>query len=151
EPTARAVVPSDAENSWSGTPLTVAPVPSTAVGPASPAPSTGEVAVRWRSVALTNPGAVPVRTEVSAPAMVTLLEIQSLLPTRIPAVVASVARPVPLTVAWTMLFTRWIWLPAAGEMAWNSRLDGWARMKVLEIAYRLPFRAESAALSVPQR
>ncbi len=68
-------------------------------------------------MALTNPGLLPVRTEVSDPALVTWLEIQSLLPTRMAEVVASVASPVPPTVACTMLLTRWIWLPAAGEMA----------------------------------
>ena len=36
-------------------------------------------------------------------------------------------------------------------MAWNRRLEGWARMKVLDRAKRLPFRPESPALSVPQR
>src|SRR5262249_31916161 len=102
--------------------------------PERPAPSTGELAVRWRSVALTNPGAVPERTDVRVPALVTLLETQSLLPTRMPAGVASGGRPGPLTGAGAVLFRRWNWLPAAGEMAWKSRLDGWARMKVLEKA-----------------
>ena len=49
-----------------------------------------------------------------------------------------------------MLLTRWIWLPAAGEMAWNRRFEGWARTKVLAIAQRLPFRPLSAGLSEPQ-